>query len=356
MAEFKYSEMFSAEQLRAELEREQSRGLFGRRRNKKKKKEKRELPGHDELPKISIKNGRIAFEEEKQVIGSAQRSESTGSEPSQISGQPEKNTDFFNRSSGGVHGIGSDKSIPAEDPKVSQPDKEGYSFGAAVTVPEKDITEKKTDDAENVDFSSVLFTDDEDGFDDTISDGFGFAGQLEAELTRVKHKREYGRMIRETIVILLGVAAAAVLISMLFLPVLRVTGSSMEPTLSSDDIVLCSRYSKLQKGDIAAFYFNNKVLLKRVIGVSGDVINISESGDVTVNGKLVDEPYIKQLALGECDLKFPYQVPENRIFVLGDNRSTSIDSRSTSVGCIADEYIIGKVFLRAFPFGKINTF
>ena len=162
-------------------------------------------------------------------------------------------------------------------------------------------------------------------------------------------------MFRETIVILLGVAAAAVLISMLFLPVLRVTGSSMEPTLSSDDIVLCSRYSKLRKGDIAAFYFNNKVLLKRVIGVSGDVINISENGDVTVNGKEVDEPYIKEMSLGECDLEFPFQVPENRIFVLGDNRSTSIDSRSSAVGCIADEYIIGKVFLRAFPFSKINT-
>ena len=183
-----------------------------------------------------------------------------------------------------------------------------------------------------------------------------FAGQLEEELTRVKHKREYGRMLRETVIILLGVAAIAVLISMLFLPVLRVTGSSMEPTLLSDDIVICRKTDDLDKGDIAAFYFNNKVLLKRVIGVAGDVISISDSGEVTVNGSVVDEPYIDHLSIGECDLDFPFQVPENRIFVLGDNRETSIDSRSNAIGCIADEYIIGKVIFRAWPFGRLGTF
>lgn len=182
------------------------------------------------------------------------------------------------------------------------------------------------------------------------------ADQIQEEIKRVRHKREYGRVLRETVIILLGVAAAAVLISMIFLPVLRVTGTSMEPTLYSDEIVVCSKYSDIEKGDIIAFYFNNKVLLKRVIGTPGDVITISESGRVIINGSELNEPYAKDLSLGDCDLEFPIQVPENRIFVMGDNRETSIDSRSSSIGYIADEYIIGKVIFRTWPIGRIGTF
>ena len=180
------------------------------------------------------------------------------------------------------------------------------------------------------------------------------ASQIQAELKRIRSKREYGKMLRGTIFTLVAVAAAAVLISVLFLPVLRVTGSSMESTLYGDDLVVCRKGSYFETGDIVAFYFNNKILLKRVIGVSGDVINITEDGTVSVNGKELDEPYLKEKAFGECDIEMPYQVPENRIFVMGDNRSTSIDSRSSVVGCIADEYIVGKVIFRAWPFERLG--
>lgn len=173
--------------------------------------------------------------------------------------------------------------------------------------------------------------------------------QIESELKRLNHQKEYRRMLRGTIVTLLSVAAAAVLIAMLFLPVMRVTGSSMETTLYSGDLVLCRKRSSFERGDIVAFYFNNKILLKRVIGTAGDVIDISDDGNVFVNGEKIDEPYLNEKALGECNIELPYQVPENRIFVMGDNRSASIDSRSSAVGCIADEYIVGKVIFRAWP-------
>ena len=371
MAETKYSEMFSAEQLREELERINSRKLFGRKNKKKKRRELRELPGRDELPRITVENGRISFAEEPSENDRTDRPEATDNNTntsrsdsfeSAYKAFEGKNDEVFRRTSDDVHGIGrgifvtaDDLLGPTDENRISDSDafKRPEPKKAAKASRKREKKEKRSRRQGRNEPSLRFEEEEEDDLNDRESDGF--AGQLEAELSRVKHKREYGRMFRETIVILLGVAASAVLISMLFLPVLRVTGSSMEPTLSSDDIVLCSRYSKLRKGDIAAFYFNNKVLLKRVIGVSGDVINITEDGDVLVNGKEVNEPYIKEMSLGECDLKFPFQVPENRIFVLGDNRSTSIDSRSSAVGCIADEYIIGKVFLRAFPFNKINT-
>ncbi|MGN0613517.1 MAG: signal peptidase I [Porcipelethomonas sp.] len=181
------------------------------------------------------------------------------------------------------------------------------------------------------------------------------AQQLEAELKRVRHKKESGRLIRDTVIILVGVAAAAVLIAMLFLPVLRVTGSSMEPSLGSDDIVVCKKNSDFERGDIIAFYFNNKILLKRVIGLPGDIINISDSGEVTVNNEVISEPYVTDPSLGVCDIEFPYQVPDKRIFVMGDHRSTSVDSRSSAVGCIADEFIVGKVIFRIWPVGDFGT-
>ena len=158
-----------------------------------------------------------------------------------------------------------------------------------------------------------------------------------------------------TIGSLLVVAAVAVLISMLFLPVLRVTGTSMTPTMQNDELVICRKRSDFKSGDIIAFYYNNKILLKRVIGVSGDWINIEPDGTVYVNGEELDEPYVQEKAFGECDIEFPYQVPDERVFVMGDHRLTSIDSRSTTVGCIADEYIIGKVFLRIWPWEVIGT-
>ena len=182
------------------------------------------------------------------------------------------------------------------------------------------------------------------------------AEQLSSELKRIKYRKEYRRMLSSTVSLLLVVAAVAVLISMLFLPVLRVTGTSMTPTFMNDELVICNKRGNFKSGDVVAFYFNNKILLKRVIGTAGDVIDIKDDGTVYLNGEVLDEPYINEKAFGECDIKLPYQVPDNRIFVMGDHRSTSIDSRSTTVGCIADEYIIGKVILRIWPFKTISTF
>ena len=182
------------------------------------------------------------------------------------------------------------------------------------------------------------------------------AEQLSSELKRIRYKKEYCRMLSSTVSSLLVVAAVAVLISMLFLPVLRVTGTSMTPTFMNDELVICNKRSNFKSGDVVAFYFNNKILLKRVIGTAGDIIDIKEDGTVYVNGEILDEPYVNEKAFGECDIKLPYQVPDNRIFVMGDHRSTSVDSRSTTVGCIADEYMIGKVILRIWPLECISFF
>lgn len=180
------------------------------------------------------------------------------------------------------------------------------------------------------------------------------AEQLNSEVRRINYRRNYVKTLYTTVASLLVVASIAVLVSMLFLPVLRVTGTSMTPTLLNDELLICSKRSNFKSGDIVAFYFNNKILLKRVIGTAGDVIDIAEDGTVYLNGNELDEPYVNEKAFGECDIKLPYQVPENRIFVMGDHRSVSIDSRSTSVGCVADEYIIGKVILRIWPFEVIS--
>lgn len=178
---------------------------------------------------------------------------------------------------------------------------------------------------------------------------------IEKELKRVRHQKKNRKILRETIFSLVIVAAVAVLVAMLLFPTFKVTGSSMQPTLESGEVVVCLKTSKFEMGDVIAFYYNNKVLLKRVIGSAGDIIEINENGDVFVNGSQLDEPYIINKSLGKCDIEFPYQVPDNRIFVMGDNRETSVDSRSTSVGCIADEYILGKVFFRIYPFDKLGS-
>lgn len=179
--------------------------------------------------------------------------------------------------------------------------------------------------------------------------------QIEGELKRLRRKQNSRRIFRQTVFSLLVVAAAAVLAAMLFFPIFRVTGSSMEPTLNAKEIVVCLKSSRFQSGDLVAFYYNNKVLLKRVIGTAGDTIEIDDSGNVFVNGSQLDEPYITKKSLGQCDIDFLYQVPDNRIFVMGDNRETSVDSRTTAVGCIADEYVIGKVFLRVWPLERLSS-
>lgn len=179
-------------------------------------------------------------------------------------------------------------------------------------------------------------------------------GQLEQELKRVRHKTEYRRTLRGTIYVLVIVAAAAVLVATMFMPVLQVCGTSMEPTMESGQIVLARKNAKFTQGDVVAFYYNNKILLKRVIGKPGDWINITEDGTVYVNDLELEEPYLTDKSLGQCDITFPYQVPDGRLFVLGDHRATSVDSRATAIGCIADDFIVGKVELRVWPLDRIG--
>ncbi len=177
---------------------------------------------------------------------------------------------------------------------------------------------------------------------------------VKAERKRLKYRRRFIITLRTTVYALTVVAAIAVLLATLFLPVLQVSGSSMEPTLSDNDIILLIKTDNLTTGDLIGFYYQNKLLLKRVIGVAGDVIDIDGEGNVTVNGELLDEPYVTNKSIGECDIDLPYQVPENRVFVMGDNRATSIDSRSSVIGCIEEEQIGGKVIIRIYPFKEIS--
>ena len=181
--------------------------------------------------------------------------------------------------------------------------------------------------------------------------------QLEDELKRTTYRKRYRRVLRSTIYTLITVAAVAVLVATLLLPVLQVYGSSMSPTLTDRDIVLTLKTSKFETGDVIAFYYNNKILIKRVIAHAGDWVDITPEGDVYVNGELLDEPYLDVKAYGDCNIEFPYQVPESRVFVMGDHRSISVDSRNTAVGCVAEEQIVGKLIFRVWPmegFGEIG--
>lgn len=179
--------------------------------------------------------------------------------------------------------------------------------------------------------------------------------QLSNELTRERYRRSYAMVLRSTIYTMITVAAIAILVAVLFLPVLRIYGSSMNPTLNEGDIVVSVKGSQFKTGEIIAFYYNNKILVKRVIANTGDWVDIDEDGYVYVNGEKLDEPYLQDRAFGETDIKLPYQVPDKRIFVMGDNRSVSVDSRNTSVGCVAEEQIVGKIVYCVWPFSNFGA-
>ena len=181
------------------------------------------------------------------------------------------------------------------------------------------------------------------------------AEQLEAELKREKYKRRYLSVLRSTIYTLITVAAIAVLVATLWLPVLQIYGSSMTPTLQDGEIIFSVKTADLEPGDIVAFYYNNKILVKRVICGPGDWVNIDEDGTVYVNEVRLKEPYLAEKALGDCNIELPYQVPDGKIFVMGDHRSTSVDSRNTAVGCVAQEQIVGKIIFRIWPLNRIGT-
>ena len=178
--------------------------------------------------------------------------------------------------------------------------------------------------------------------------------QLEGELNRVTYTKNYRTVLRSTIYTLITVAALAVLVAVLLLPVLRIYGSSMNPTLNEEDIVLSLKSSEFKTGDIIAFYYNNKILVKRVIANPGEWVDIDKDGNVYVNNQMIEEPYLDVKAFGDCNIKLPYQVPESRIFVMGDNRDVSVDSRNTSVGCVAEEQIVGKIVFCIWPFSRFG--
>lgn len=182
--------------------------------------------------------------------------------------------------------------------------------------------------------------------------------ELERELQRERYRIRFRSTLRSTVYALITVAAVAVLVATLLLPVLQIYGSSMTPTLTDGDIVLSLKEADFQRQDIIAFYYNNKILVKRVIARAGEWVNIDEEGNVTVNGEPLEEPYVMDKSLGECDIQLPYQVPEGRLFVMGDHRSVSVDSRSSAVGCVAEEQIVGKLIFRIWPissFGKVDA-
>ena len=180
--------------------------------------------------------------------------------------------------------------------------------------------------------------------------------QIETERKRYRRQKAYNKALRGTVYVLTIVAAVAVLVATLILPVLQIEGTSMEPTLSNGDIVLLTKTTRFERGDLCGFTWNNKLLIKRVIGLPGDWIEIDTDGTIYLNGNKLDEPYVQQIALGECDLEFPFQVPQEQYFVVGDMRKSSIDSRNSLIGCIQKEQIVGKVFFRIWPFSEIEFF
>ncbi len=177
---------------------------------------------------------------------------------------------------------------------------------------------------------------------------------LETEVARLDYRERFISALRTTVYTLITVVAFALLTATLFLPVLQVYGTSMEPNIKEDTMVICSKTGQPKRGDVLAFYYNNKILIRRVIGLPGDVISIDNSGNVNVNHELLQEDYVTEHTLGTCDLQFPYTVPDGEYFVMGDNRGEVVDSRVSTVGCILQEEFIGVVRFKFWPLNEIG--
>ena len=172
---------------------------------------------------------------------------------------------------------------------------------------------------------------------------------IEAELEREQYKKNHRRALRSAIYALIIVAAVTVIAAVLLFPMLQITGTSMTDTLQNGDIVIALKGTNYKKGDIVAFYYNNNILVKRVIATAGDWVDIDADGNVSVNGEMLDEPYVSEKALGYCNIDFPYQVADGRNFLMGDHRKTSMDSRDAEIGCISNDMMIGKIKLCVWP-------
>ena len=178
--------------------------------------------------------------------------------------------------------------------------------------------------------------------------------EIQDERKRIRRKNYYKKALRGTVYVLVVVAAVAVLIATLFLPILQISGDSMSPTLEHDDVVVLYKTKKFERGDMIGFYYQGKILLKRVIALPDDEIAIDAEGNVYINGEILEEPYVTEKEFGDCDLEFPYKVPGTSYFVMGDRRSNSVDSRNSVLGSIPQEDIVGKVFIRAWPLSRFG--
>ena len=178
---------------------------------------------------------------------------------------------------------------------------------------------------------------------------------IREELAREESRHNFRKTVWNVMAALIVVAAIAVLVVTRLFVLVRVNGNSMEPALLDGDVLFVLQTKELNKGDIAGFYYGGKVLLKRTIGDPGDIIEIDREGNVSVNGEELEEPYLTEKNLGKCELEFPYEVPEELTFVLGDNRAVSIDSRIKAIGCIEEDQILGKAVFRAWPLDRIGS-
>lgn len=233
--------------------------------------------------------------------------------------------------------------------KASEENRAGNIESGNKEAENKEAENKSTENNEGTSGYRSIMTDDYDRYSDDLG-----IKELRQELRRVKYNNKFAATLFNTVGTLVVVAAAAILVANLWLPILKVTGTSMSPTLQEGQVLMASKGHDFKTGDVIAFYYNNKILVKRVIAMPGDWVNISEDGTVYVNDIAIDEPYLNEKALGDCNIELPYQVPESKIFVMGDNRSVSLDSRNTAIGCVSEEQVVGRITFAIWPLSKIG--